>query len=390
MSAGSLDPVNFGSVTVDPVNVGSVNVDSIHAALDLAAGFLEERLRNPGENRDGSQVGGQPTEPSGKKWSGQSASQPTEPLVARVERDVALSGFTTFRLGGPARIFVRAHSIEDLEAVADAHLYAHAQTGIELEVLTVGQGSNLLVGDEGFQGIAIHLVGEFAEVAIELEGDRFVRAGGAVKLPVLARKCAAAGCAGLGWMVGVPGSVGGAVRMNAGGHGSNVASNLISATVVDLTASEGERIRTLGLLELDLHYRRSAVRATDVVVSATFQSTVGEASRLDEELSEIVRWRRANQPGGANCGSVFTNPPGVSAGKLIDDLGLRGFRMDPSATAFVSEKHANFIQSDPGGRAADVWALIVYLRSAVFAHYGIEIHPEVRSVGFDASLPVLS
>jgi UDP-N-acetylmuramate dehydrogenase len=316
-----------------------------------------------------------------------------------VERHVALSGFTTFRLGGPARVFLRARNVEDLEALADVMAQSLARFGCQIPVVVIGQGSNLLIDDNGFPGVAIHLGGDFAHITVEsrLSGQAGgnhqefeVRAGGGVKLPVLARKCAAAGSDGLGWMVGVPGSVGGAVRMNAGGHGSDVAANLQSVTIFDLFAKPGDRTRTVSPSALALRYRSSSVQRNELVVSATFACTAGDPLALDAELTEIVRWRRANQPGGANCGSVFTNPPNQSAGKLIDDLGLRGFRLSPTATASVSEKHANFIQADPDGRSGDVWALIVHLRSAVFAQYGIVLHPEVQTLGFDPVLPLLS
>lgn len=177
--------------------------------------------------------------------------------------------------------------------------------------------------------------------------------------------------------------------MNAGGHGSDVAANLQSAAIFDLLAKPGDRTRIASPSALALGYRSSSIGRSELVVSATFACTAGDPLALDAELTDIVRWRRANQPGGANCGSVFTNPPNQSAGKLIDDLGLRGFRLGPTATASVSEKHANFIQADPDGRSGDVWALIVHLRSSVFAQYGIVLHPEVQTLGFDPVLPVL-
>lgn len=329
----------------------------------------------------------------------------TARLGERVERNVALSGFTTFRLGGPARVFLRAQQLHDLEALADVMAESIERFGCAIPVVVIGQGSNLLIGDNGFLGVAIHLGGDFANISLgstsstpedsaDLVGPAKalfeVKAGGAVKLPVLARKCAAAGYGGLGWMVGVPGSVGGAVRMNAGGHGSDVSANVRSVMIIDLLATRGERNQNVGVNDLALRYRKSSVQPNQIVVSATFDCVESNPAVLEAELTEIVRWRRANQPGGANCGSVFTNPPNHSAGKLIDDLGLRGFRLNPTATASVSDKHANFIQADPNGVSADVWALIVYLRSAVFEHYGIILHPEVQTLGFDPLLPSLS
>ena len=315
-----------------------------------------------------------------------------EQLGGLVERNVALSAFTTFRIGGPARLLFRPQCVEDLETLAEVMAQAFQQWGWEIPVVVIGQGSNLLIDDQGFFGIAVQLSGDFINLSIEdpgLDQSRVVHAGAAVKLPVLARKCAAAGCGGLGWMVGVPGSVGGAVRMNAGGHGSDVSVNLKSVTVVDLYAPTGQRVRSIAPSQLDLHYRSSTVKRHQVVVNASFEVVPADSALLEEELSEIVRWRRVNQPGGANCGSVFTNPPGHSAGKLIDELGLKGFRLSPTATASVSEKHANFIQADPNGQSGDVWALIIHVRAMVFERFGIDLHPEVQTLGFEAELPPL-
>ncbi len=302
-------------------------------------------------------------------------------LGTRAETNVALAAFTTFRIGGPAQLLVRAQSADDFAAVHDAV----RSTGID--VLVVGQGSNLLIADAGWPGLVL-VVGGGESDAITIDrtedDELFVRAGAGVKLPVLARRSVAEGATGLEWMVGVPGSVGGAVRMNAGGHGSDVATNIVSADVVDLAADTGVVSRSKQLLGLS--YRHSALSPTEVVIGATFRCGVGPTAVGEETIREIVRWRRAHQPGGANCGSVFTNPVGDSAGRLIDAAGLKGRRM---GGASVSDKHANFIQADPGASAADVWALIVDVRTQVFDRFGIVLTPEVRTAGFTAELPPL-
>ncbi len=212
-----------------------------------------------------------------------------------------------------------------------------------------------------------------------LEGTT-VRAGGATALPVLARRTAAAGLTGLEWAVGVPGSVGGAVRMNAGGHGSDVAATLVEVRVVDLASGHDG---VVAAADLHLGYRRSALPPTAVVVEATFALRPGDAAAAGAEVAEIVRWRREHQPGGQNAGSVFTNPPGDAAGRLVDEAGCRGLRV---ATAAVSTKHANFIQADPGGSADDVAALILEVRRRVAAATGVSLHPELRMVGFPLKL----
>lgn len=302
-------------------------------------------------------------------------------LGHRAEQGVELAPFTTFRIGGPAALVVRARNADDFVAVHDAV----RSTGVD--VLVIGQGSNLLIADAGWPGLVVVVGGgESDAIAIEHTGEHefLVHAGAGVKLPVLARRSVAEGATGLEWMVGVPGSVGGAVRMNAGGHGSDVATNIVSADVVDLAGDVGVVRRSP--VSLGLAYRQSALSSTEVVINATFRCGVGLSPVGEETLREIVRWRRTHQPGGANCGSVFTNPPGDSAGRLIDAAGLKGRRI---GGASVSDKHANFIQADPGASAADVWALIVDVRAHMFELFGVVLTPEVRTAGFNAELPLL-
>ena len=282
-----------------------------------------------------------------------------------VRSGVPLGPLTTYRVGGPALRFVTVEDDADLARVAAAV----RSTGVD--VLVVGKGSNLLVADAGFDGLAVQLGGGFAEVAIE---GSTVRAGGAASLPVVARRTAAAGLTGFEWAVGVPGSIGGAVRMNAGGHGSDLAASVTRVRVVDLAGGE-DGVVTADTLELA--YRSSAIAPSQLVVWAELELAVGERSTAEAELAEIVRWRRANQPGGQNAGSVFTNPLGDSAGRLIDAAGCKGLRI---GTAEVSTKHANFIQADDGGRADDVWALMAEVRRRVHAVHGVLLHVETRTV----------
>jgi UDP-N-acetylmuramate dehydrogenase len=292
-------------------------------------------------------------------------------LGGRARRGVALGRFTTYKVGGPAALLVQAGSAGDLAAVAEA------VTATGLDVLVVGKGSNLLVAEAGFDGVAVVLGDGFA--AADIAGTR-VRAGGAAALPVVARQTVGAGLTGFEWAVGVPGSIGGAVRMNAGGHGSDMAATLIEAEVVDL--AEGGAVRTVPAADLALGYRRSAVGPAQVVVAATVGLAVGDRSAGERTISEIVAWRRANQPGGQNAGSVFTNPPGDSAGRLIDASGCKGLR---HGTASVSAKHANFFQADPGGSADDVWALMGEVRRRVAEATGVDLVPETRLVGFGSN-----
>ena len=171
-------------------------------------------------------------------------------------------------------------------------------------LLILGRGSNLLIADRGFPGLALLLEGEFEEIT---PGPATVRAGGAVGLPVLARRAAAAGLSGLEFYVGIPGTVGGAVRMNAGGHGRETREVLPSARVVDLLGDGLGVDRSVD--ELALGYRTSSIGPNDVVAGATFSVEADSRDACEARIAEIVRWRREHQPGGANAGSVFRNPP---------------------------------------------------------------------------------
>jgi UDP-N-acetylmuramate dehydrogenase len=287
-------------------------------------------------------------------------------------RSVPLGGLTTYRVGGTAALAVAPAGEDDLRRVADAV----QASGVA--VLVVGRGSNLLVADAGFPGLAVIVREAFDAVAIE---GTLVRAGGGTSLPVLARRTAAASLAGLEWAAGIPGSVGGGVRMNAGGHGSDTSAVLERARVVGLASGQaGWRAAA----DLHLGYRSSDLTTADVVVAAELRCRPGDRTVSDALIDDIVRWRRVNQPGGQNAGSVFTNPDGDSAGRLIDQVGMKGFRI---GTASVSTKHANFIQADEHGSADDVLAVLHAVREAVRERTGIDLRTEVRLIGFPDTYP---
>ena len=281
---------------------------------------------------------------------------------------------TTYRVGGPAALFLEAAGTDDLL------LAARAVAASDLPVFIVGRGSNLLVADSGFPGLAVALA-PAAFGAVECRADHHVLAGGAVQLPVLARQTAAVGLTGLEWAVGVPGSVGGAVRMNAGGHGSDISRTLVACRWVDLRTGAGDDVTTA---DLRFGYRHSAVEDHHVVVSAEFVVRPGDRASAEATIRDIVRWRREHQPGGQNAGSVFTNPDGEpprnSAGWLVEAAGLKGYRRGSAA---VSDKHANFIQADAGGTAEDVRDLIVEVQALVAERLGVVLQPELRMIGFD-------
>ena len=297
-----------------------------------------------------------------------------------VGRDVPLAGLTTYHLGGPVAVLVRAGSPEALAAVAD--VVADQRPAL----LFVGRGSNLLVADAGFPGLGIVLEGEFEAVDLYAEPG-IVHAGAAVPLPVLARRAAAAGRGGLEFFVGIPGSVGGAIRMNAGGHGRETADVTVSADVVDLAAAPA-RGGPAGagaprpVAALGLGYRHSGLSPTEVVTGARFAVVDAPVDACEREVGEIVRWRREHQPGGANAGSVFRNPPDDSAGRLIDAAGMKGFRV---GGAVVSDKYANFFQAEPGATADDVHRLVLEVQRRIKDATGVELRPELRMIGFGSA-----
>lgn len=293
-------------------------------------------------------------------------------LVAggHVRAGVELSRLTTYKLGGPARWFCEPGSVEELRSVS---MVARAR-GIEMVVM--GRGSNLVVSDDGYPGLVVRLGAGFRQVALDREA-RIVRAGAAVSLPVLARRMADESWSGLEFYVGIPGSVGGAVRMNAGFFGVETVDVIRSASILD--AGSGSVVeREAG--QLGLGYRTSNLGASEVVLEASYSVCEGERERIAALMREAIRWRRDHQPGGTlNAGSVFRNPPGDSAGRIIDALGLKGMRR---GGAHVSPKHANFFVVDPGGTAHDVFGLVQDVRQLVLDRTGILLEPEVRFIGF--------
>lgn len=288
-------------------------------------------------------------------------------------REVQIGPLTTYRVGGAAAVFCEPDSEAELERLVTA------LSGTRAPLLVIGKGSNLLVADRGWDGVCVRL-GEFFSTIEPIAARALeVVAGAAAPYPVLARRTAAASLTGMEWAVGIPGSVGGAVRMNAGGHGAETRDRLVGCRLVDLA---GGSDRWVPASALHLGYRHSAISASELVVAARYHLDEGDARQSSARISEIVRWRRDNQPGGQNAGSVFTNPSKDSAGRLIDAAGLRGLRL---GTAAVSEKHANFIQADPGGSADDVRRLVEEVQRLVAGRLGVELAIELRMVGWDPS-----
>jgi UDP-N-acetylmuramate dehydrogenase len=288
-------------------------------------------------------------------------------LGARVRTDVPMAPFTTFRIGGPAAIYLQADGDADLDAL-DAVV---AETAVAVAV--IGKGSNLLVADEGFDGVVLRLGRGFRWIG--RDGD-VVTAGGATPLPALAGEAQRHGLDGLAFGVAIPASLGGAVRMNAGAHGGEMAG--IVERVDGIVLGTGGR-RSWPAPEVGFAYRRTGLPEGTVVTGAALRLRSGDRTAIRAEMDEARRWRRETQPlAEPNCGSVFTNPPGGHAASLIEDAGLKGASV---GGAEVSRKHANFIVARPGATAADVVALIDVIRRAVADATGIELQTEVRTIG---------
>ena len=284
-----------------------------------------------------------------------------------VRTNVALAPLTTYKLGGPTRYLSVPGSLDELAELGSAW-------GGRGEVVVLGRGSNLIVADRGFDGLVVRLGPGFDSIEMLENGP--VAAGGGVSLPLVARQAVAAQRRGLEFFVGVPGSVGGAVRMNAGCHGTDTAEHLISADIFDLGSCA---LSVRSLAELGLSYRHSALTDGQVVCFARFRTAPGSTQGGRVIMREISAWRKDNQPGGTfNAGSIFKNPPGDHAGRIIDALSLKGTRV---GGATVSLRHANFFVAGPGATASDLFDLVRLVRDRVLAATGIELVPEVRFVG---------
>jgi len=294
----------------------------------------------------------------------------TDRCPGRLGEHVPLAPLTTFRLGGPARLFLRAESIGDLAALGAA-LEASG-----LPLLIIGRGSNMLVADAGWPGVVLHLGQHFRR--IEVDGNQ-LEAGAATPLPSLAARSAAAGLGGLAFAVAIPGSVGGGIRMNAGAHGSELGDLLLWAEVVSLADGAGAAPRRQKPGDLGLSYRRSGLPPDAVVTAARFGLQPAAEADVRTEIDEARRWRRDNQPvNQPNCGSVFANPEQVAAGRVVELLGLKGERR---GGARISEIHANFIVAADGARSADVLALIRHAMRRARDELGVTLRTEVQLVG---------
>jgi UDP-N-acetylmuramate dehydrogenase len=285
----------------------------------------------------------------------------------RVRTQFRLAPLTTFRIGGPAALFLEPESEADLVASGEAV----REAGVPFVIL--GKGSNVLVADGGFPGLVLRLGRGYRWAS--REGDR-LRAGGAMPLPALAGVALSHALSGLEFGVAIPATVGGAVRMNAGAHGRDLSEVLERVEVFALR--EG-LARGVPAADAGFAYRRSGFGDDAVVVAATVRLEAGDPDTIRAAMDEAREYRRRTQPlAESNCGSVFKNPPGDHAGRLIEEAGGKGLAV---GGASISTKHANFIVTSDGARAADVLELIRAVQELVLARSGVRLEPEVHLVG---------
>ena len=287
-------------------------------------------------------------------------------LRGRLTPNAAMADITWFRAGGPAQVLFAPQDEADL-----AYFLSHAPK--ELPVFVIGLGSNLLVRDGGVPGVVIRLGRGFGETVIE-PGHR-IRTGTVVPDAKVARAAADAGIAGLAFYRGIPGSIGGALRMNAGAHGRETKDCLVGARAVDRQGN----VHVLALADMKFTYRHCGIPADWIFTEATYQGTPGETAEILREMQEVADYREANQPIKERTGgSTFKNPPGHSSWKLIDAAGCRGLRV---GGAKVSEMHCNFLINDQGARGEDIERLGETVRARVKAHSGVGLEWEIIRLG---------
>ena len=283
-----------------------------------------------------------------------------------IRRDEPMAKHTTLRVGGPADVYVEPASEADLAAI----LKFCSERGVKFFIL--GRGSNLLVRDGGFRGVAICLAHpEFSK--IEDDGER-LRCGAGARLKNVAVEARRNALCGLEFLEGIPGSIGGALRMNAGAMGSATFEIVESVRLMDFAGN----VRELSPSEMAVEYRSCATLKNYVALGAVLRGKPDSVESIAQRMSAFSQKRWSSQPAAPSAGCMFKNPPTIPAGKLIDELGLKGTRV---GGARISQEHGNFLVNDGNATAADVLALIGILQAKAKAERGIELHTEVEIVG---------
>ncbi|MBM3285802.1 MAG: UDP-N-acetylmuramate dehydrogenase [Candidatus Eisenbacteria bacterium] len=287
-----------------------------------------------------------------------------------------LAPFTSWRIGGPCRALAEPATPEELT------ISRREAERLGWPVFLLGGGTNLLVADEGYPGLVVRYAARGR--SLEVIGDRaIVRAEARMPLAGLARETARSGWAGMEWAEGIPGTLAGAAVGNAGAYGGQMADVVVGVEVV---LPDG-KLETWPPGKMEYGYRRSALKGRDpagpTVVAVQIELERDDPERLAAEIRRIAGERKSRTPAGASCGSVFRNPPGTSAGRLIDQAGCKGLR---KGGAFVSDLHANYILNEGGARARDVLDLIDEVRRRVRGAFGISLELEIQLVGFGESV----
>jgi UDP-N-acetylmuramate dehydrogenase len=286
-------------------------------------------------------------------------------LRGRLVANQSLGEFTWFRVGGPAQVLFMPEDENDLA-------YFLRNLPRDIPVTVIGAGSNLIVRDGGVPGAVIRLGRGFNEATIE-DNHRVV-AGAAMLDVMVARAAQKAGIAGLAYLSGIPGTIGGALRMNGGAYGGETKDILIEARGVDRDGN----LRTFSNADMGFSYRHCGVADDVIFTAALFQGRSGDADAIAAEMAAIKQKREASQPRNRTGGSTFKNPPGMSAWKLVDEAGCRGLKV---GDAQVSELHSNFLINLGNASAADIETLGETVRERVKAHSGIELEWEIKRIG---------
>ncbi len=297
----------------------------------------------------------------------QTTEELTNLLSGEIRRSEPMSKHTSWRVGGPADIFALPKDIKDVVVLLQ---YASER---DIPYTIIGNGSNLLVRDGGIRGLVIKIAANMAKV--EFEGCK-VKAMAGVALPRLAQLFLEHQLAGMEFAAGIPAALGGAVVMNAGAHGGQISDLVIGVTVVDRQG----KLREIAKQELAFAYRQSNLTGSGLTVLAvTLEAREDHSEAIRDRMQTNLRHRHMTQPQGwPSAGSVFKNIPGQSAGKLIDELGIKGLKI---GGAVVSEQHANFIINTGEATAQDILTLIEKVRHMVLQHYQLLLEPEVRILG---------
>lgn len=283
-----------------------------------------------------------------------------------IEKNVSLATLTTWKTGGPAKYFTIAGTYSALRSAVD---FAAEKN---IPVFLLGKGSNILVSDRGFPGLVIHLGAEFQKVKFT---DGGVTSGAGIRLYALAREAARRRLSGLEWSVGIPGTLGGAVKTNAGSWNEDISKIFKRLTIMDIHGN----LEVLNKKQIIFDYRKCVLPVQGIILEAELKLHQDDQEIIQKRMFDLFDERKNKQPlGYATAGSVFKNPAGYVAGKLIEECGLKGLKVNK---AVVSTKHANFIINTGGARASDILKLMDKIKQEVYKKSGVLLEPEIELVG---------